>query len=324
MEHEPRRDGYMQRPSWEHYAPDELFLYAQKAQEWVRQRVSSEQQHEALLFLAERLDTIVDADFPEYPEVEAHTSIVYRPAIYRHAEHAYEFRAEAPSPDGDVAVFGEHVVSGRLYGFHQSVVEGKPGIYAYIARDEPPIRTLAGLYTPLWSVPVDEGSIEFRSVLQKNREVELKRDIGGFISALPEENARYLNDQIMRLVDTLGNEKVAYIERIREVARHATFLLKDDHFEQRLLDAVLDLIALKLNLADPIDLQAYRHRIITADMSIQAFQLGGPRSFHNVIATPCFIGETMNKRLGLAFYDEKDVVQVPVDMIENIHHSDNT
>ena len=81
----------------------------------------------------------------------------------------------------------------------------------------------------------------------------------------------------------------------------------------------MELVSLKLRLASGVTLLASSHRVkIPSETTRGYIIVEGRRQFERVSVTPELIRNGASNTLGLTFYDEKDVITVPVHDIESL------
>lgn len=301
-------EDHVRRPELDRTEPSEVFTYARDMQRWYRSRMSDRHLTDALDHLANELDDHVSQLFDSGPEMEVQASTLHGPRLVHINDDTYQVNSHPSDLDGDAALLGSHVITGKLYGFHHAKVEGVSQLCVYVQRDEKPVKLRAGIYMPLWSVPIEGAEIHF----SHEKETELLRKLGGFVTALANEQSISVNETLKTLLATLDNSRLTVVDRLRQSETILATLLREEQPSEQFSDTVLDIISYKLQLGTLHSVHALSHRIITSTQSVKSFNRGGEKEFHGVTPQLAMIGESINRSLALLFHDGDNAVQVPV------------
>lgn len=307
-------EDHVRRPELDRTEPSEVFTYARDMQRWYRNRMSDRHLSDALDHLANELDDHVSQLFDAGPELEVQASTLHGPQLMRINGDNYQINSSPSDLEGDAALLGLHTVTGKLYGFHHAKVDDVSQLCVYVQRDEKPVKLRAGIYMPLWSVPVEGAEIHFA----QEKETELLRKLGGFVTALTNERSIPVNAILKELLGVLDNSRLTVVDRLRQSETMLVTLLHEEGLSEYFSDTALDIISHKLQLGVPLSVHASSHRIVTSTPSVKSFNRGGEKEFHGVVPQLEMMGESINRSLGLFFYNEDKAVQVPVRTIKAI------
>lgn len=311
----PELPGWRNRPELDRNRPARLFRYARDKQRWLQERVSEHQLPDAINHLVDELEQYATSAFDTMPEITiASPDVQYTRDIS--GSGTRRVIESGPLPfEGDAALFGEHALRATLFGFHQG---DDTDLRIYASLNDGIRQFMGGIYTPLLSVGVEGSEIhltEFGNAEQlEERGVYVQEQLPGY-----DEAVRALVTDILR---TLNDSQTSAAKKLHNTSKNMAAIARNAETSQQFVDAMLDIIFLKLNLNLPHDIQASSHRVVITERPVPSYKAQrGPTQFTNIVPQLGLIGETANRGLGLFFIKNESAVQIPVQYITNIHRS---
>jgi hypothetical protein len=274
----------------------------------------------ALEHLANELDVHLSREYDDPPEVEVQASNLHRPAVAQAGEHAFMIVSRPDEGDQSQDHIGIPHIKGALYGFHHAVIEGESQLCAYISQHQPALKMRAGIYLPLFSVPLESSDIRFAS----ERKADIKQRLGGYILEHDAEHAERMNGVIKKMLTMLDDTKLPIKDRLLMSGRSFEVLLHlnngsiADPFADTLFDAIRD----ALRLSERVSLATHAYRIITSTPAVRSFVQQGDAEFKGVQPQLELIGESKRRMLGLSFFYNDQSIQVPVHQVHALEHTD--
>ncbi len=311
----PDSPEWMQRPELDENRPARLFTYARDKQRWLRGRVNEHQLPDAIDHLVDELEHFVTSNFDSLPELTITSQdIHYTRGIEGHGSR-YAIESGALPFEGDAALFGEHALRATLFGFHQGTAHD---VRVYASTGDKARHFMGGIYTPLLSIGVEDSEIrlaEFSTAEQlEERGAYIKEQLSAYDSSVGlsfRELLQKLNEPQVTNIRRLHNTSLT----IAEIARHT-------ETTPQFVDAVIDIIFLKLGLNVPHDIQTSSHRVVITERPVTSYKAQqGPTLFQGVIPQLGLIGESANRGLGLFFMNNERAVQIPVQYITSMYRS---
>lgn len=305
-----------QRPELDRTRPARLFSYAKEKQEWVRS-VVNDKQHlpEAIDHLIEELELfrieMFEGESPLLTVVAR--DVYYTPTIgsngYRHV-----IENEPLPMVGDADIYKEHTLQGELFGFHKGI---NNELRVYMSLGDKERRFMGGIYTPLLSIGLDHANIELVKYSSSEKLQELSEHIDAQLSSYDKDTAIYAKG----IIDILNTENMPAVKKLHAVSPIVPEIARNADVSPQFVDALIDIICLKLELYIPHDIQTLSHRVIMTERPIQSYKAGGPALFEDIVPQMGLSGESANRWLGLFFIKDEKAVQIPVQYITNIYKS---
>ncbi len=312
----PESGDLHRRPELDRDDPAKLFSYAAKKQEWIKERVPNKQLPEAIQHLAEELEHYVGYRFDEMPELAIQSSDVRHMSRNDESLNGEELRIQfGPLPlEGDDTLLKIHNLNGTLYGFHRGA---KNDIRALVTKYEKPIVTEGGIFTPLLSVGIEDSTIHFTE-FEEAEKLEVSEK---YIKEHLYEYDEMVHDDLERLLDILNNPNELVVKKLHSSSHVIADLAKNQDTSAQFIDAILDVISVKLGLDAPHDIYTRSHRIVMTESPVRSHKTAGEAHFNDVLPQLRILVESTNRTLALFFFNEGQLVQIPAKYITSIHKS---
>ncbi len=311
----PDSPEWMHRPELDRTRPARLFTYAQMKQQWLKDRVHETQLPDAIDHLADELEQYVTGAFTSLPELTIVSQDVHytREISGRGSRHSIE---SGPLPfEGDAALFGEHALRATLFGFHQGTDHD---LRVYVSNDDEVRQFMGGIYTPLLSVGVEGSEIRLAEVST----AEQLDERGAYVREQLAEYGTVTSELVRELLKALNEPDLTAIRKLHNTSHVIAEIARHTETSQQFVDALIDIIFLKLGLNVPHDIQTSSHRVVITERPVTSYKAKqGPTHFTGVIPQLGLIGETANRGLGLFFLKDESAVQIPVQYITSMYRS---
>lgn len=315
----PERLGPSAQPELDYNKPARMFTYAREKQQWLRKEWKSERQlSSAIDDLADELERYVSNKFDTLPELTiVSRDIQHTKEITGRGDH--RIIESGPLPfDNDAAVaFGEHALRATLFGFHRGQENSDLRVYASTNSDDTR-QFMGGIYTPLLSIGVEGSDIKLASFHTSEQIGERSKYIKEQLKEYDESVATLVDD----LLKNIENSEYTEVRKLHIASDIAGELARHSELSQQFIDAVVDLIFFELDLNAPHDIHASLHRVVKNKQTVPSYKpIPQPTHFKSVVPQLGFIGESLNRGLGLFFIKNDQPVQIPVQYITNIYRS---
>lgn len=301
------------KPELEHIRPEEIFKYALESQHWIRDRVHERERLTAFEYLAEQLDTYTQEHFDPSTEFTVSSNDVYHTGALNHmGPGTYLLRADSVPLEGIEELTHEATFTGYLHGFH---VGDRDDIRFYIDTGVKPYKTMGGIFQPLLSVGVEKATITFKN---ESEQAQL-RERGEYIrdQLHSHEYSQEVQRSIATLLSLLDITDIAASTKLRE--SEAYILVLSTQVEQSLIDAIFDIMSIKLGFTVPQDISVTSYRSIVSKNSF--IPQNRPREFTRVMAKLGFAGETIRPILAVNFFKDDEWIRANVQHVTSITKS---
>lgn len=307
---------WQRKPELDPDNPAQLFEYALGMLQWLRRlkHDKPDQLVDGVDHLVERLERYVSHTFDSLPELNiVSTDITVTRDVY--GEGRRHIIESAPAPlRGDAELLGEHALKAILYRFYRS----GDTVRVYVSTGEPEDHLDGGVYTRLHSVGLEGSDITLAEYRNKKRFEDISKIIKKNIDNLDDTTTALIRE----FVRNSNNEGIQPIEKLNEASPIISAIVRDKAAPPQVIDALLDLLFLKLDLDMPHDIEASLHRVVLSDQPVSAYRpQPGPTLFRNVVPQMGLIGETGKKGIALFFVDGESAVQIPVQYIDAMNFS---
>lgn len=305
---------YRRRPELNPKQPSQLFSYAKEMQRYLKERVSEHQLPESIDYVVEDLENVI-SQFPSLPELTIVSRDVYETTRLIQSKDGVYIIKTGPKPlDGDAALYGEHSFIGTLYGFHRGV---NNDLRAYVSKNETQQMLMGGIYTPLLSVGIEDSEIELTNISAQ----EQLDERGHYVSTLLSEYDDVVSDYMRQIIEVLNSTHDPIVARLQHVSPLLVQAAQHKETSQQFVDAVTDIIMLKLGLNVPQDIHTRQHRVVITEKPIPSYKLEELGMFTNITPQLGLLGESAKRELGLFFLQDERAIQVPVKNITYIHRT---
>lgn len=279
-------------------------------QRWIFDRVNETQRTEAIEFLAEELEHHVTESFDSLPElVITSPDICYTRSIDMQPERVMIEMAPLPF-DGDAKLFGEHTLSGRLYGFHQDTVNG--GLRVYVSIGDAPRQLTGGIYTPLLSVDLATSDIKLAEVSFNER----LHDIKGYVLEQSESYSEETKMLINVLCNVIEQQVGGPALTLQAASPLMVAIAKKQETTPQVIDALLEMTTVCLKLDQAHTLEASSYREVLTDNTVKSYKpQTGPIQFERIVTKPVLIGDTASRGIGLFLVQDATGYEIPVQYI---------
>ena len=317
----PERLGPSAQPELDYNKPARMFTYAREKQQWLRKEWKSERQlSSAIDDLADELERYVSDRFDALPELTiVSRDIQHTKEITGRGDHRIIESGPLPFNNDAAVAFGEHAVRATLFGFHQGQERSDLRVYVSTHSDDTR-RFMGGIYTPLLSVGIEDSDIKLASF-------HMSEQIGERSKYIKEQLKQY-DTSVATLIDdllyTIENPEFTEVRKLHGASAVAGELAKHTELSQQFTDAIIELIFLELDLGTPHTIHSSIHRVakIKGTQVVPSFKpIPRPTHFKNVVPQLGFIGESLNRGLGLFFIKDEEPIEIPVQYITNIYRS---
>jgi len=305
----------VQRPELDQYSRSSIFMYAYNKQQWLRERVNEHQLPDAIDHLVNELEQYVTSNFETLPDVSVlsqdiqHTKEITGSGTYIVIEN------EALPFTGDASLFGEHSIAATFFGFHR----GRDNdLRVYVSQGNDVRLFMGGIYTPLLSVGLEGSKIS----LAESRHAEQLEERGMYVKERLGDYTEPMSALVNQLIKELNNASVNNIHRLHNSSQIVADIARQDGVTPQFIDAVLDIIFLKLEMNIPHDIQASAHRVVITERPIPSYKAQrGPTVFEGIIPQLGLIGESASRGIGLFFINNENNVQIPVQYITSMYRN---
>lgn len=308
---EPQEVG--PRPELKNFQQSELFMYAKAKQAWLKDRVSERHLPEAIDQLIEELESTISHTYEgNLPEVTGTALDVSRTALVSNLVNGRYIIDIEPLPlIDDDALFKEHTLQGTLRGFHRGD-SNDLRMYMVPQKDHEVHNLMGGIYERYYSVGMEDAEISFES----DKVVSLLDEKGKYITSQLSQYAPYVAEGVTKLLTAINTHHTN--EALRESSLVITHIAKDPDIPLKFIDALMDVVTIKLQLDTPQDIRASSHRIVLSERPTSAYKANGAGEFFDVVPQLGLLGESANRSLGLFFLYDQHPVQIPVHYITSI------
>ncbi len=312
MELGERGGEFTKRPEIDQYGPMGIFQYADAKLQWYKQRQPENEWPTAALYLAEEMDKYVYEFFgQDRPDLIVQASDVLEPDLHL-SDGSQQLATKPRVANEHTSLIGEHTFNAKLQGFHV----GQTGdLRVYVQQANPVVlKTPAGILAAFTSVAVEGSDIQ----LAVQKESDLYEQIGRDIIEHVAEYDPKVKQLVQSLIRTLSEPTEPLYRRL-QLSSGIIGDIAGSKTTQQFVDTIMELVSLKLRLASGVTLLASSHRVkIPSETTRGYIIVEGRRQFERVSVTPELIRNGASNTLGLTFYDEKDVITVPVHDIESL------
>lgn len=300
-----------QSPELNKNDPGSLFADAKELEQQIRMRVREPDRAIAIDGLVRRLKEFVDGVFEErLPEITVEGSdISYMPSVSEIGGGEYRVRTAMLPLRGDAQLYGEHILEGTFHSFHRGA---KNDLRIYLSRAAEPLVTPGGLITPLYSIGLQTSRVTLTS---NKQDEQLKVPFSYINEHLLEYGEQALKD-VESLKDILNRTELTVKDRLlasSAIVAKIEKRTKPSKPSPQFIDALLEIICLKLEIQSPQDLIVKQRRVFFTDHMTPAYKLEGPATLVGVSPQLALIGGFDDRMLGLHFLDKEErTIHVPV------------
>lgn len=300
---------WARRPEFDHDYPAKIFEYAKLKLAWIHDRVNQAQWPEAVDHLAEELEYHVTDAFDRLPDITVTAEdVMYTKRIDIQADKIFVQVAPVPL-EGDAALYGEHTIQGRLFGFY---CDPDGELRVYVSIGDLPRQLPGGIYTPLLSVSLEDAEIRLSEVSVAEKRDELKT----YIAEQSHGYSQETRTLITVLYDIVDQKQCGVILSLQSCSPLIADIARQKEVSPQTVDALLELVNLSLDLGGMHTIQASSYREVITVRPIPSYKAqAGPVEFTNVSPELGLIGETASRGLGLFFIHNDSAVQIPVQYI---------
>lgn len=307
----------VRRPEFNPSHPEQLFQYAGAQQQWLRDRISIADLPSAIDHLVGALDEHALRAFEAPPRVVVTSPDVLCSGAIQHTEQGFMIPVKQLTLKADdAALFGEHTLKGVFAGFHKGQ---QHEVRAYVSVGDPRQRLATGVYEPFYSVPVDAATIQFEELVISER----KKTLTDSINTVLRDCRELTRIEVRRIKEATVVTSLTSRERLQLLQDSESTLssiAKDPAASYILSDALLEWIALHLDLESGLDIEASEHRRLISKNGFK--DVRQTAQFRGVQAQLNLHGETVGKRLGFMFEQGDQAIIVPIQSIKALHNTD--
>lgn len=309
---------YIPAPELDRKRPSGLFFYAKEKQRWIRRTIDPSENPsravEAIDYLVDELESFIsDAFDGSLPEVTITSTDVHYPREIKERESRFIVETGVLPVSDAEAIYGGHEIKGKLYGFHRGANDD---LRVYVSRLDETRRTMSGVFTPLLSIAIEGSELH----IDKYSTEEKLNELGMYVSKRLKELEPEVSKSVAGLYGILNERERSVASRLHFSSPFIINLATQYGADELLLDALTEIIKLKLNLDSPQIIQTSSHRVIITERPVSSYRSErGPSEFRDVLPEVGLMGETLNRKLGVFFLYNDSAVQVPVDMITGIY-----
>lgn len=304
------------RPEFDRNDPSGLFVYARDKARYLRFIVSTHELPAAIEHLADELEGHMSMVFETLPSVTIESNDVYYTKDIRPLGEGRTIDVGPLPFTGDAELLKIHAITGHLYGFHM----GDQGdIRAHVSLNERAYKMMGGVYTPLLSVGVETSDIKLTQTIAAS---ELER-IGNEIKMLLEQHSKATSADVLELLQLASAPESATAKKLHNISPVIARIARQPDASPQLIDALFEYIRYRLRLSLPHGISATSYREVITTDPIPAYRpRKEPKHFVDVVPELGLIGESANRSLGLLFISDEKAVQIPVQYITSIYHSE--
>ncbi len=296
------------QPELDENHPEQLFVAAKAMERWMRRRVKRHEHPQAMEDIVNKLERYVTTVFEgELPDITVQGRDIRYPIGLSEAGPG-EYRLQTgPLPlKGDAELYGEHVIEGVFHSFYRG---DRNDLRLYMEYPEEPVMTPGGIITPLYSIGMATSDVALTSL----KKAEALKGPQSYIQdRLVEYDEQTLKD-ITRLFNLLNENKKAIKMKLIESSVIITAIEKRAEPTPQFVDALIEVVCLKLDITAPQDFHVRQQRVLYTDHQTTAYKVEGEASHMHTSTHLELIGGFDDRMLGLHFIDkEQRTIQVPV------------